>query len=280
VTVGPLFFAPTSSSATYLEALSVTPICALSLTKVYSSATVAIRVRRSSDNAEQDIGFSGTSLDTSSLATFVGSNSAFVTKIYDQSGHGLHAVQATAANQPRIVNAGVYDGFVRFDGTDDGMKITSLTLGTPQFGLYSKFQLRAQAGTQVYFETTTVASSNSGSIVMYDLSTSSSFVDSYNAGSGTNRANQYLTPLTLDNYTVLADRSVVGVNEIQRWKHGTLDTPVQAATTEQTGNYLTNDFYIGSRANSSLFSQLNLVTLVLYNADTSGIRTSIESYVA
>ena len=38
----------------------------------------AIRVRRSNDNTEQDIGFSGNELDTTSLKSFVGSNDGAV----------------------------------------------------------------------------------------------------------------------------------------------------------------------------------------------------------
>jgi hypothetical protein len=69
----------------------------------------AIRVRRSNDNAEQDIGFVNNQLDTASLSSFVSSNSAFITRWYDQSGNNVTASQATAANQPRIVNAGTID---------------------------------------------------------------------------------------------------------------------------------------------------------------------------
>lgn len=43
-----------------------------------------IRVRRSSDNAEQDIGFDGNELDTSSLLSFCGVNSGYVTTWYNQ----------------------------------------------------------------------------------------------------------------------------------------------------------------------------------------------------
>ncbi len=49
-----------------------------------------IRVRRDSDNAEQDIGFTfsyeGSKLDENALTAFVGSASGFVTRWYDQSG--------------------------------------------------------------------------------------------------------------------------------------------------------------------------------------------------
>ena len=65
-----------------------------------------IRVRRSSDNTEQDIGYAADgSLDTTALLAFVGANNGFVTRIYAQSS-GKDFVNTTAASQPRIVNAG------------------------------------------------------------------------------------------------------------------------------------------------------------------------------
>ena len=59
----------------------------------------AIRVRRSSDNAEQDIAFDASgNLDTTSLLSFVGSVNGFVTTWYDQSGNGYNAYQSTTTN--------------------------------------------------------------------------------------------------------------------------------------------------------------------------------------
>jgi len=67
-----------------------------------------LRVRRSNDDAEIDIGFDWKGdLDTTSLMTFVGNNSAYVVTWYDQSESGLDATQIVNANQPQIVNAGV-----------------------------------------------------------------------------------------------------------------------------------------------------------------------------
>ena len=98
---------------------------AYSLRKLDSSyGGNAIKVRRSSDNAEQDIGFTATGdLDTGSLLTFVGANSAFVTTMYDQSGNSVTASNANAAGQPRIVNTGTLDAIngkatMNFDGGD------------------------------------------------------------------------------------------------------------------------------------------------------------------
>lgn len=65
-----------------------------------------LRVRRSSDNAETNIGFSSGVLDTTALTTFVGANNGFITIWYDQSGNGRNQIQITAANQPQIVSSG------------------------------------------------------------------------------------------------------------------------------------------------------------------------------
>jgi hypothetical protein len=87
----------------------------------------AIRVRRSNDNAEQDIGFGLFEIDTAALLSFVGANNGFVTTWYDQSGNNRNATQTTAANQPQIVSSGnlilvngkpsidIYAGGVRLD---------------------------------------------------------------------------------------------------------------------------------------------------------------------
>lgn len=79
---------------------------AYSLRKLRTAyAGSAIRVRRSSDNTEIDIGFVGVDLDTASLLSFVGSSDGFVSIWYDQQGSN-NATQATASNQLRVVNNG------------------------------------------------------------------------------------------------------------------------------------------------------------------------------
>lgn len=80
---------------------------AYSLRKLRSAYTgSAIRVRRASDNTEQDIGFVDGELDTSTLTTFCSSTDGFVKTWYDQSGNGYDATQTTASAQPQIVNSG------------------------------------------------------------------------------------------------------------------------------------------------------------------------------
>jgi len=102
-------FTPSGGATPYVGLLDTYPgaSAAYSVRLLKSTYTgSAIRVRRSSDNAEQDIGFSGGNLDTTSLTSFCGAGNGFVTTWYDQSGNGVNATQSTAANQPQIVSAG------------------------------------------------------------------------------------------------------------------------------------------------------------------------------
>jgi len=68
-----------------------------------------VRVRRSSDNAEADIGFANGLLNETALLDHCGSGSGFVRTLYDQSGGARNAGQSINGNQPRIVNAGVIE---------------------------------------------------------------------------------------------------------------------------------------------------------------------------
>ncbi len=71
-----------------------------------STDAYTVRVRRSSDNAVSSFTYSEVSDGT--LVTWVGvGNDGFVEAAYDQSGNDNHATQSTAANQPKIVDAGV-----------------------------------------------------------------------------------------------------------------------------------------------------------------------------
>ena len=100
----------------------------------------AIRVRRSSDNAEQDIGFSSGNLDTSALTTFCSGTDGFVTTWYDQSGNANNAVQSTAINQPQIVSAGVLltiNGKPKIDFNNNPyFNITSFTFNAANYNSF------------------------------------------------------------------------------------------------------------------------------------------------
>jgi hypothetical protein len=94
----------------------------------------AIRVRRASDNTEQDIGFVSNELDTSALTTFCSGTNGFVKTWYDQSGNANNATQTTAASQPQIVSSGsvILDNgkaTVKFNGSPNSLIInTAVTI--------------------------------------------------------------------------------------------------------------------------------------------------------
>jgi len=84
---------------------------ALSLRRLrYGYNGPVIKVRRSNDNEEMDIGFDKNGdLNMNQLFSFVGLNSGFVSIWYDQSNSSIkkNAIQTNTANQPIIVNNGV-----------------------------------------------------------------------------------------------------------------------------------------------------------------------------
>lgn len=76
--------------------------------RLYASYTgPLIRVRRASDNAQLDIGYSAATnrLDTAALAAHCGASDGFLVTTYDEAGSTRDVTQGTAANQPKIYDA-------------------------------------------------------------------------------------------------------------------------------------------------------------------------------
>lgn len=97
----------------------------------------AIRVRRASDNTEQNIGFDiNGDLDTSALTTFCTGTNGFVTTWFDQSGNNKNGLQISAISQPKIYDSvtGVLTQngkpTVSFDGTNDFLSCGFINGGT------------------------------------------------------------------------------------------------------------------------------------------------------
>ncbi len=93
----------------------------------------AIRVMRTSDNSQLDIGFIGEDLDIVTLLAFVGSDNGEIVIWYDQSGNGRHAVSITGS-RPRIVSNGAIETqngkpAIRFDGVNDYLAAASPLIG-------------------------------------------------------------------------------------------------------------------------------------------------------
>jgi hypothetical protein len=121
-----------------------------------------IRVRRASDNTEQDIGFDNNGeLDTTALTTFCTGTDCFIKTWYDQSGNGNDGTQSTTASQPKIYDSStgvLLDNAVTaltFDGTDDHLTFP-LTHANNTF--YTVFMVRKSSdGTAVSLSSATSA---------------------------------------------------------------------------------------------------------------------------
>lgn len=136
-------YRPFAPSCSYLLDQYSGAAAAYSLRKLDCDYTgYAIRVRRSSDNSEQDIGFtSAGDLDTSALLSFVSSNSGYIVTWYDQMST-YNATQSTAGNQPRIVNSGVIERLnskptLRFVGLSTNVRLTHTATMTGAYQIYA-----------------------------------------------------------------------------------------------------------------------------------------------
>ena len=112
---------------------------AYSLRKLRAAyAGSAARIRRSSDNDEQDIGFVGNDFDATSFSAFIGAGSGYAVTWHDQSGNGLDVTQPIALLQPQIVlNAqGALPG-IYFDGAGDYLVTTSFPTGLTEAEIFT-----------------------------------------------------------------------------------------------------------------------------------------------
>jgi hypothetical protein len=89
------------------------------------------RIRRSSDNAEQDFGFVANVVDLAGIATFVGGGSGYIVTNYDQSGNGMDPTNATASQQSLFVASASHSkSAARIDGVDDHWRKNGVSLET------------------------------------------------------------------------------------------------------------------------------------------------------
>jgi len=99
------------------------------LSSAYGGAVV--RVRRDSDNLEQD--FTPSQITDGTLLTFIGVNNGYISIWYDQSGNTINANQTTVTSQPLIVNGGILttepdfgNNAMYFDGIDDYFNVNKV----------------------------------------------------------------------------------------------------------------------------------------------------------
>jgi hypothetical protein len=241
----------------------------------------AIRVRRSSDNTEQDIGFSGGNLDTSALTTFVGANNGFVTTFYDQSGNARNATQATAANQPQIVVSGT----VLTQGSKPIMKFTSSTqrLDTPSFSLSANRtyvvtlynQTNLTTSYKVYLGRAGLDNETNG---IYGLFNTSNIAQSY-VGSGA--ANNAVGVNQMANSTyVLLESYVQGSSQHQHYRNGALNAQNTSLAISPETTSRVNSIMFNAANGSDLRTNEAIIWDSYQSTNRTGIETNINTYYA
>jgi hypothetical protein len=124
---------------------------AFSLAVAATGTQKCVNVRRASDNTTLDILILTTGfIDVGTLATFIASTTGFVTKIYDQSGGGLDASNATAGQQPQILltgGPGTGNPSIKFVGSSSQrLSTTGSIVPSTTTGSYSFVSERVGAG--------------------------------------------------------------------------------------------------------------------------------------
>jgi hypothetical protein len=242
----------------------------------------AIRVRRSSDNAEQDIGFTNLGvLNTAALSSFVGANSGFVTTWYDQSGNGRNLIQSTGANQPRIVNAGTNEqlgGIISLYFDDRYMINTTsglINATNPSISVYSVLgKITNSAPIYSFSNPFTIGSVASGSFYIpfrANLSTN----EIQNRSNGTN-SRTYNTGVNFTNTIQVMSLNDNGTTvTIHRAGTSILNnTSTLGAFSESVG------FSIGYPIGSAQGRWIGHISdLFFYTSDQSSNRTGIESNI-
>jgi hypothetical protein len=258
------------SPITFFTDIFGMPSVAYSLRKLSPLSTNCVRVRRSSDNAEQNIGFvSNTAdalIDTSALLSFVGAGNGFVTTWYDQSTNGRNSVNASSSQQPTIVSSGALINInskpsILFDGSDDAL-ITSYTVtnvGDLSVQLVEKLNNITAASVSV-----TVSEAANKQLYMNYISGPASFNNYY--------ANQF--NITTANTNQLISSFYMGASGGGFYRNGTL-----AFSPTRVTNAGASNLTIGKYSGGGFNANGNFQELIVWDADKGSSRTTLESNI-
>jgi len=243
---------------------TVSPAVSL-LLDTYTGA--AIRVRRSSDNTETDIGFVSNVLDTTTLSTFCGVGNGFVTTWYDQSGNSRNLMSISSIYQPRIIISGVLQLFgtkpsIYWDGVSQNFQNNSFVISQPNTYFLPLQATANNTGTRVFIDGTTVAGSERN--VIYKNSGGFYTIDAGNTLISTTPFTTIKTLLTgLFNTTA----SFLYLNSSA------------IISNSNAGARPMRGLQVGSYSPTELVLQGYIPEVIVYNSNQSTNRTAIESNI-
>jgi hypothetical protein len=246
-----------------------------------------IRVRRTSDNAEQNIGFTGPYCDTASLKGFCAATNCTVTTWYDQSGNGKNATQTTAASQPRIVISG---SIIRYGGTpvlqrdSQTVIIPGNITGLTNQSIFTAAALRVNVNQSTpFFQILVADSSVFTNLLAFGITTgfltNERFCWTTESGAGqVYGPGQVTTNIPQGRYvfTQLFQQSPAIV---QIYQNSTLQTLTNSSNGGFSSSNYPNRWNIGRAASMTSYRNNSLIEVVLYPSYQSANRAQIEANI-
>jgi len=239
-----------------------------------------MRVREDSGDTEADIGFDGSGdLDTSAIATHCGSANGYVVTWYDQSGNSNNVTQSTAGSQPQIYNGTAVitengKPAVEFDGSDDGLTLSSLTYGNA-LSLISVYTQTNDTRGRIWCDDIT---GQPGYWILFGAETQTSGFDAqkfyFNDGAGFDFKVHQTAPINQQNLLNVFFTSSQMIDSL----NGTAQT--QSITGFSTPIDLSGSsagFAIANSGNITQAAAIKGQEFILYHSDQSSNRTGIES---
>jgi hypothetical protein len=243
----------------------------------------AIRVRRSSDNAEQNIGFDGSdNLDTTALTSFCSGTNGFVTTWYDQSGNGRNATQSTAVNQPQIVSSGTVllqgsKPIMQFLGSDFLRTVSTFSIGVNRSYTMTLFSaINSTTSFKGYLTHTATNYSDNTLNGMLGRFDNSNFPVSYVSNGSTNTSVGN-TPL-IDNQYYLLNQLVQGSVQHQMYRNGVLNAQNTSLAISPENTARSLDVLFTAQTGNDLRTNEAIVWESYQSSNRIGIETNINTY--
>lgn len=290
-------FSPVGGGSLLLDTYSGGQL-AFSLRKVRNAYSGnCVRVRRSSDNAEQDVGFVDRVIDTASMLTFCGAGDGFVVTWYEQSGNGLNATQASNSLQPQIVTSGAVNTFggkpsVDFNGSTsvlwgtDGGVLNGLRTG--QLSYFAAARSFALPNYACIFTPSVSSSDGQGSIALQKFGVSGSIFGPHNTWiAGTNVASVDLTGVRAEHYIFSTFRDSAGTagngaQQLVAVRNGARNLSSTGTQTWTSNNG--TKFAIGNQSDVDSGTPVNwdgpIQELLVFSVDHRANRAAIEADMA
>ena len=217
-------------------------------------------------DANNSIGATG-DVWVKNVSATITNQSAYVTKWYDQSGNGNDAVQATAGNQPRIVNAGVLE--VDANGKPCiSYAITANRLDVPNS---SSLNISTQQTISVVHNPSSAGGGSLGRIIdksngQYQSQISGTIIQTSAGNSNSNMIT--LSATNIDTIVYNHD-----ITNLSCYKNGVLNVSKGAVAITPNSNTL----YIGNSSNSDRSYDGKFTEIILFStALTDAQRTKLE----